>query len=202
MSDPRRVAAHLAEELAAAGAAVPRRDECRSGGRSVVVCDLPRVVTFATDGWDVWWQVRGRPYRYRHAVADGGLALIRHALVAAVYTISPPRLWQPALDTGDEAAARCLAGDVARHLPGERTITVSTGQPDEGSPLVRVDTGSTPLPVQVRGGWFAWPDPYPDLEWHAIGLRGCLHHYRHVAVARLVELARMPAPPRGLAPGG
>lgn len=41
MTETRRIAAHLAEELAAVGVPVPAHDERFNGCRLVAVCDVP-----------------------------------------------------------------------------------------------------------------------------------------------------------------
>lgn len=105
MTDPRRVAAHLAEEIAAIGVPAPPREAYFNGSRLVAVCDVPAVATFGTDGLRVWWQVRGHPRRHRARIQDGGVAAARDALVRAVYSKRTSRAPAPG-DRADDAGPR------------------------------------------------------------------------------------------------
>lgn len=197
MTDPRRITAHLAEELAAVGAPASARDEGFGRNRLVAVCDVPGVATFGTDGLRVWWQIRGQARRHQTCVPDGGLARARGALVQAVYATGTPH---PAAggDRGDDArAAHALAHDLTRHLPRSHRVAVIDDAP--WPVTVRVHLARSVVTVGVADGWYVWPDPAPDLSRHLVGLRRCLHDYRHIAVARLLELLRSRQVPGGLA---
>lgn len=188
MTDPRRIAAHLAQELAAVGAPVPAHDDRFDGRRLVTVCDVPEIATFGTDGSRIWWQVRGRAHRHQTDVNEDGPVRARDALVQAVYAkqaSSGPMARGHAGDAG--AAAGALAEDLARLLPRGR---VAVADDDPWPTTIRVRTGDAAASVQVAGGWYTWPDPASDFMWHLVGLRRCLHTYRHIASARLLTLLR------------